>query len=460
MSANAAQLAKNLIDGISSATNGNATTAAVIVVNQVPFKAVFDVQITAKIYENLIITRDTGGQVGVIARASLLQDIKAFGFSFADFDTAIISKMTEIRIPDPVSDLESFSEGIANFLQPKELMRTRVTSAITLNVYNPVTDNYERKELDHLTPIMAYPVFDDPMFRNLQQISQEFILPNIDKVPPNSITLLETNQSFIEAYMAGLNHEMSRELLWREFPTDRRGTYFRQFWDVSDNIREIDPEKRYDIKKMNEWEDELGDHSPRVLTNPTDSPYLVLLIRGELLKKYPNTQIYAQKAAFKNPAKPDNPRKLSDASVNKNIKLPVFMAELNPDIYLFAFDLDLDEAKGNSKDATKPGWFFVMRERPGQIRFGLDVWTPTDPDDPVFPTSDPANWNDLSWEHLVNSTSELENYHLDATYPFTSGTGSENIPLATWGKNSADIAYILYQNPVLFARHAQEMLPE
>ena len=56
--------------------------------------------------------------------------------------------------------------------------------------------------------------------------------PNINLIPPNSITLVETNQRFIESYMVGLNHEFARKLLWREYPTDQRGSYFRQFWDV------------------------------------------------------------------------------------------------------------------------------------------------------------------------------------------------------------------------------------
>jgi hypothetical protein len=33
-------------------------------------------------------------------------------------------------------------------------------------------------------------------------------------------------------------------------------------------------------------------------------------------------------------------------------------------------------------------------------------------------------------------------------------------PHPVWGSNSADLASILYQNPVIFARHAAEMLPE
>ena len=79
---------------------------------------------------------------------------------------------------------------------------------------------------------MAYPVIDLPMFRPLADMSPDLFCPNVNLVPPNSITLLETNPRFIESYLVGLNHEMARELLWREYPTDQRGSVFRQFWDV------------------------------------------------------------------------------------------------------------------------------------------------------------------------------------------------------------------------------------
>jgi hypothetical protein len=460
LSTTSKNLAKSVIDGIQSSTEGDEVNAHVVVIEEVAHIAVFSEEVTAKAYENIIISRDTGGEAGHISRATLLSDINVYETSFSGFNTDIVSTMVAVPKGAPIANVQTLSSNITASLQPKQLIMNRINSSITLNIFNPATGVYEKKELEDLTPIMAYPKFDDPMFRDLQMLSQEYILPNIEKVPENSITLMETNQVFIEAFMAGLNHEMSRELLWREFPTDQRGTYFRQFWDVVDDVFETDQEKKYDIKRMDTWNKDLGDHSPRVRTSPTDSPYLVLLIRGELLKKYPNTQVYAQKAKFKNPASPNTPRALADASVEGNIKLPVFMASLDPDIYLFGFDLDIDEAKGDSEDSSKPGWYFALRERPGQIRFALDDFTPIDPNDPEFPTNDPANWNDLSWEHLVNSASDLENYHLDTTHTFTAGTGSENVPLAVWGKNSADMAYILFQNPVLFARHAQEMLPD
>ena len=451
------QLAEDVIDGILSSIDGGTDASHIINIEEAAYKAVFGETITAKTYQNIILTRDTGGAPGILGRATLLQDINAFGSAYLGFNDDIIGNMLDLPSVEPITNLTNFSANISSILAPKQLVMNRVLASFTLKIFNPITGIYDQQSIDKLRPIMAYPRFDDAMYNELKKLSQEYILPNIDKVPVNSITLLETNQKFIEAYMAGLNHEMSRELLWREYPTDQRGTYFRQFWDISDNILEQDPEKKYDIKEMHTWDQTLGDHSPRIITNSSGSTYLVLLIRGELLKKYPNTQVYAQKAAFKNPNAPNAPRTLADEFVEGNIQVPVFMAELEPDIYLFGFDLDINEAKGDSTDSNKPGWFFAMRERPGQIRFGLDDWTPANPGDPQFPNTDPLNWNDLSWEHL---SQDLDNYHADALHTFSASTGSENHPLAVWGKNSADMAYILYQNPVLFARHAQEMLPD
>src|SRR5207249_845035 len=65
----------------------------------------------------------------------------------------------------------------------------------------------------------------------LRNLSQDMIAPGLNDVPDNTVSLLKTNPRFVEAYMAGLNHEMARELLWRGYPTDQRGTYFQSFWD-------------------------------------------------------------------------------------------------------------------------------------------------------------------------------------------------------------------------------------
>jgi hypothetical protein len=85
--------------------------------------------------------------------------------------------------------------------------------------------------LEQFREVMAYPEIDVPMYRPLVDRSSELFLPNINLIEPNSITVLETNRRFIESYLVGLNHEFARELLWREYPTDQQGSYFRQFWD-------------------------------------------------------------------------------------------------------------------------------------------------------------------------------------------------------------------------------------
>jgi hypothetical protein len=77
----------------------------------------------------------------------------------------------------------------------------------------------------------------------------------------------------------------------------------------------------------------------------------------------------------------------------------------------------------------------------------------------------PKTWNDFTWEHLVTSKAALDNYQLDASKAINISDPnsvkdkySQQVPL--WNSNAAEIASILYQDPVLFARHAGEMLNE
>ena len=71
------------------------------------------------------------------------------------------------------------------------------------------------------------------MYEPLRDLSQELLLPGLDdRASRTPCSGSKTNRRFVEAYMVGLNVEMGGELLWRGFPTDQRGTYFDQFWDV------------------------------------------------------------------------------------------------------------------------------------------------------------------------------------------------------------------------------------
>ncbi len=339
---------------------------------------------------------------------------------------------------------------------------------------------------------MAYPEFDIPMYKPLLDISTELFLPNINYISQNSISLLETNQKFIESYMVGLNHEFARELLWREYPTDQRGSYFRQFWDVSSylNTKNLDEkalkEKLRDIPPLHRWSkfSNLGDHDYREEQGEKEEE-AVLVIRGELLKKYPTAVIYAHKAEWqrKEDGTIDNTKErrlveLTDEELKNpprdKVKTPLYEAKVDPDIYFFGFDLTIEEAKGGTGENPndKPGWFFVIKERPGEPRFGLDIKR----------EGDINVWNDLAWEDVVPGATDndfinietgmptitLKDPHCDPNDPLHNpeleekcGQYNEDMHL-TWNKdmNAAEVAYILFQVPVLVAVHASEMLPK
>jgi hypothetical protein len=344
---------------------------------------------------------------------------------------------------------------------------------------------------------MAYPVIDQPMYEPLKNLSSELFLPNINLIEPNSITLMQVNQPFVEAYMVGLNHEFARELLWREYPTDQRGSTFRQFWDVSsffnaDNLSDEDlQESLRDIPPIHTWlpTEELKDHDNRD-KGQTNEKELVLVIRGELLKRYPNAVIYAHRACWQrkavtpadaNPALPPCDRSgaidntverrfvtLTAAEEDKpprsKVLTPLYEAKVDPDIYFFGFDLTVGQAKGGTGENPNddPGWFFVIKERPGEPRFGLD-------DEKTEPIQ---VWNDLSWP-VVQPKPPGASIEI-ATSPATllvsdPGSSDEKHPQyvndkdIVWNRstmNAADLAYILFQAPVLVGVHASEMLPK
>ena len=87
----------------------------------------------------------------------------------------------------------------------------------------------------------------------------------------------------------------------------------------------------------------------------------------------------------------------------------------------------------------------MLKEVVGEPRFGLD--------DGLAEVPEPIVWDNLAWENLGPDVKVI-----DVAAPFAvepGGTDRENV---AWGANSADMAFILYQKPVLVAVHAREML--
>lgn len=351
-------------------------------------------------------------------------------FAVAMENTAIVLQTQAEIKPEPVVpiDIAGMKVNIVNKLEPSTLFHQRYSQ-----LYPEIFAGAVQVE-EWFEPVMKYPVFNLPAYQMLKEKSTEYFLPNINLIEPNSVTLLETNQQFIESYMAGLNYEMARELLWRGYPTDQRGSYFRLFWDSIQN--------RYDINEMHTWNKALGFNNAEATDN-----YLVLVIRGDLLKKFPRTVVGVQKAAWTNNSVQAS-RSINDTAP---FILPIFEAYIRPDIFFMGFNLkeeDLIGKQNPTSTSQDPGYFFILKERPGEPRFGLDEGGGNQAI---------TQWNQLSWGKVNTQPNDV--LKMSSTpQPITFNKAGDDAQASFPAANSAQLAYILYQQPALIAIHASQLL--
>jgi hypothetical protein len=285
----------------------------------------------------------------------------------------------------PALDISALSSTVLSRLNPAVTVPARIAGIIHMASGAPWY------AADPLEPIMAAPTFPQPMYAPLRDLNQNYLLPGTGLIQPNTLGAVVANHTFIESYMTGLNHEMARQLLWNGYPTDQRGSYFRQFWDISGYVAQPDDpsnpaqlaELLLDIPPISTWPltRALGDNE-----NRTDvvADNIVLLIRGELLRRYPNTVIFAGKA--KAGSGGDDGRVLDDTDQ----RFPIFRGTLSPDITFLGFNLSVDDARGGTA-AAPLGYFFVFQEQPTEPRFGLEPQS----SDPV------TQWEDLAWTNFA-----------------------------------------------------------
>ncbi len=427
----------------------------------------------------------------------------------AAFRTATVDLFTSFQsLPvdpplRPALDFSALKTALLARLDPSVTVPRRTRYLISFS------SNFAWLAPDPLEPIMAAPEFPQPMYAPLRDLSPDYVLPGVELVTPDTLGLLVANHAFIESYMVGLNHEMARQLLWNDYPTDQRGSYFRQFWDVSAYVPQAndptDPsqlgELLKDIPPIHTWPRplSLGEHPNR--TDVVENN-VVLLVRGELFKRYPTAIVYAGKA--KRGA--DGKRVLDETDE----RYPIFRGTLPTDITFIGFNLSLDDARGGTQNSPE-GFFFVFQQQPSEPRFGLE------PNEDATPIE---HWAELAWTNfeilggggaagggggsvaggsvfklpslgmtaraqmIANSpwrlasqvlSLVLQNVQLpeflsaDLTptrVSIPAGGGDPNAPDFTpddpnnnWGVNSAQTAYILLRLPFRVLIHADLMLP-
>jgi hypothetical protein len=285
----------------------------------------------------------------------------------------------------------------------------------------------------------ADPTFPEPLYESLRRLDPEFLLPGVGVVPDDTVGLLQVNAAFVEAFLLGANHELGREFIWREYPVDLSQTWLRTFWDaIDDDVR--------DIKPVDGWTaGRLGTHQTGAAAGGT----LVIVVKGTLLRRYPDTVIYATRARWS----PDGTTREEDDGATGEHRDPLFVGTLDRTTAFLGFRLTLDEARGSD---GQPGWFFAFEQPPTLPRFGLDVAKP------VQAGKTPRFWKNVSWAHQVDDIDALpamtyaraRGRLAGTTLPYDRGGFDE-----TWGKDATAMARITLQRPVRMLVHASAILP-
>jgi hypothetical protein len=323
------------------------------------------------------------------------------------------------RPSGPVFDLAVARSALLTRINPETTVAARIRARIDRQAVPGVAPR------DELDPVMACPRFLDPMWQALRDLGSEWLLPGLELVPPDTAALVRTNPGFVAAHLVALNHELMRELLWRQYPTDRRGTGFKRFWGRGGGTAD-------DIGPVHEFTGALADN----LLAGRDGE-AVLLLRSELLRRYPGSIVYLSRAT-----QHGTELALDDAT----IVLPAFRGDLPPDVTFVGFPIGPDALR-------EPGdpWWFVIAQPPSEPRFGLDE---PSADTPAVPTSA----NELAWSHMSpDGQPQTPAPFAIADPPLLRGRSIDG-PL-TWGSSAAVQARLTYQRPVRIAIRAADLLP-
>jgi hypothetical protein len=280
--------------------------------------------------------------------------------------------------------------------------------------------------------VMAYPKIEEPMSVRLAKMDAEAMMPGANSIPNDFLVLAKTNNRFVESFMVGINHEMAREMLWRGFPTDQRGTPMRRFWDRLDD--------RPDICEIHTWNPlvKLGSQLPPPPVPAVAGDRLVLVIRATLIKRFPNLTVYARR---KHPTLP----KLAEpqdfvapvdnitipASLDMIVSRPIFAGPLPPDLVYIGFDIVATPA-----EAAK--WCFVLEEHMTEPRFGFDE------DGSGRLSGVAGGWKDVKWSDVTRAGDPafLTLERLRRATPASSGPAQ--VPADT---DAARVARALLQRP-------------
>jgi hypothetical protein len=256
-----------------------------------------------------------------------------------------------------------------------------------------------------------------PLADGLVEMDARYLMAGVAP-PPDTAGLLEINAGFVTAALVGANDELIHELTWRGAKVDRRATPLLRFFDR----RGTAADAATDIAPVASWP-----ANGSLASNFAFTGRAVILLRGELVRRFPHSVVHAAHAIREDPLRKPGPE----------VRLPLFRGAITDDTIFVGFDLTPDEMRG--PDGL--GWYVVITEQPAAPRFGLDEAS----------EHQLKTWNDLAW----NDVAVLQSYvTASARVPVPADPGG-----FVWNHDAAHMAGITYQRLVAIAIHAADMLP-
>lgn len=346
-----------------------------------------------------------------------------------------------VAAPSTVRPLAGGLDGVRNLVLAALDPRTSLVAAVNSRIGALLGD-----QAQHFDPIMAAPDLSEPTYLQLSAISHDWLLPGIDALPTDTTTLVAANRAFIAGFLVGMNHELARELVWHEYPTDQRGSYARQFWTHKNTGN---PADRYDLRHELHAAPTL---SLSRLNGDGDDP-LVLVIKGDLVRRYPGVLVTAAHTAG-----PDGKRLLDPATQVE----PDFVGLLEPDVLLVGFEKLTEPIVRAAMGDAATAWWFFFAEHFAEPRFGLDELVENHvelgPDEHrPFGGAD-RTWNDAAWQH---ATLDARGFLTAASFTdsLRKGTDDGSPTKHRWAENPAVQAWIALQFPFRRGVEARLLLP-
>lgn len=269
------------------------------------------------------------------------------------------------------------------------------------------------------TRTVVGPWFPDGLAARLQALSPEFLLPGIDRFANDRVRLLEINETAVAALLVGANHEWAREALWREFPCDLGATVFASLFD-----RPGDPPAPGADTDLNSELAAVAVKSALASMIGGTGTATVLLIRAELVRRFPGLIVTMLEPLAKEPPIDANGNLLTD-----HLLEPMFVGHVDAATMFVGFDID-------PARVLRDSWFVNVEEPPSGPRFGLDVGAT------AAATTPPRRWEQLTWGHVRAADPAMTHLRFGRL-----GWNGEQRQSLTWGRNSAEQAAIVFQRP-------------